>query len=347
MRKKKIACVIGTRPQFIKHFPLEIQLVKEYELITIHTGQHFDDNMSRVFFDQLGLEPPTHHFSLTKTTHGTQTAEMLGLIENVLINEKIDLTLVYGDTNSTIAGALAAAKLNIPIVHVEAGLRSFNKTMPEELNRIMTDHISNLLFCASSTGVNNLKNEGISEGVYLCGDLMKDALLKLSPSLKKNSLAPYTLATLHRPYNTDNTERLKSIISKLNELECKVIFPIHPRTRKILQNDNFNFLSKSNIDFIEPVGYFEMLGYMKFANKIITDSGGIQKEAYWLQKKCITIRTETEWVETLIGDWNSLVFEDLDSLTIEIKPDPSIYDPNLYGDGSSAELIKNIIVSHF
>ena len=347
MKKKKIACIIGARPQFIKHFPLEMQLAKEYELITIHTGQHFDYNMSRVFFDQLGLKQPSYHFNLTKSSHGAQTAEMLTLIEDVLMNEAVDVTLVYGDTNSTIAGALAAAKLNIPVIHVEAGLRSFNKTMPEELNRVITDHISDLLFCASETGVNNLKNEGIYQGVYLCGDLMKDALIGLLPSLEHENQPPYILATLHRPYNTDNVNRLRLIISKLYGLECKVIFPMHPRTRKILENDNFDFLRKGNIEFVDPVGYIEMLGYMKFAEKIITDSGGIQKEAYWLKKKCITIRTETEWVETLIGGWNSLVFDELESLTEEIMPDPFKYNPNLYGDGKAASQITDVIRSFF
>jgi UDP-GlcNAc3NAcA epimerase len=333
---KKIACVIGARPQFIKHFPLEIELAKSFDVKTIHTGQHFDENMSQIFFDELGIRKPDFHFNLTKSSHAGQTAEMLTLIEIILIEEKIDLMLVYGDTNSTIAGALAAAKLKIPIIHVEAGLRSYNRAMPEEINRVLTDHISSHLFCSSCVGKMNLKNEGIIDGVHICGDLMKDALYMLKDRLTNPRDYPYQLATIHRPYNSDDVSRLIYILKNLNKIKGKVIFPIHPRTRKILEQQNFDFSGVPNIEFIAPVGYIEMLSLLKYCNSIITDSGGVQKEAYWMGKQCVTIRSETEWIETLKGGWNTLVFDELDSLTRLQAPDPSIYDPDLYGGGNAA-----------
>jgi|UniRef100_UPI0040470F9A UDP-GlcNAc3NAcA epimerase len=336
---KKIACIVGARPQFIKHFPLEIELAKSFEVVTIHTGQHFDENMSNIFFDELGIKKPNFHFQLSKSSHAGQTAEMLESIEKILIEEQIDLMLVYGDTNSTIAGALAASKLNIPIIHVEAGLRSYNRNMPEEVNRVLTDHISSHMFCSSEVGVINLKNEGIDQGVFVCGDLMKDALFMLKDRLTNPKNYPFILATLHRPYNTDDTDRLKNILLTLNSLDKKVIFPIHPRTKKVLENENFDFSVVSNIEFIKPVGYIEMLSLLKFCDLMITDSGGVQKEAYWMCKQCITVRSETEWIETLEGGWNTLIFHDLERIIGLPSPDNSKYNPALYGTGNSASLI--------
>lgn len=336
---KKIACVVGARPQFIKHFPLEIELAKSFEVVTIHTGQHFDENMSNIFFDELGINKPNFHFQLLKSSHGGQTAEMLESIEKILIEEQIDLMLVYGDTNSTIAGALAASKLSIPIIHVEAGLRSYNRKMPEEVNRVLTDHISSLMFCSSEVGVVNLKNEGIDEGVFVCGDLMKDALFMLKDRLTNPKAYPFILSTLHRPYNTDDSGRLKRILLTLNNLEKKVVFPIHPRTRKVLENENFDFSVVSNIEFINPVGYIEMLSLLKFCDLMITDSGGVQKEAYWMGKQCITVRSETEWIETLEGGWNTLIFNDLERIVGLPSPDQSKYDSALYGTADSASQI--------
>lgn len=344
---KKIACVIGARPQFIKHFPLELELAKIFEVITIHTGQHFDDNMSKVFFDELGIKRPDHHFTLTKFSHGGQTAEMLEKIEQILNDTKIDFMLVYGDTNSTLAGALAAAKLNIPIIHVEAGLRSYNREMPEEVNRVLTDHISSLMFCSSNLGLNNLEKEGITEGVEVCGDLMKDALMMLKRRLTNPKDYPFVLATLHRPYNTDDPKRLINILYKLNDLPNKVIFPIHPRTRKILQNDNFVFDKLRNIEFADPVGYIDMLSCLKYCELMITDSGGIQKEAYWMGKQCLTIRSETEWVETTIGGWNKLIFKDLSVINDVEAPNHSLYNKSLYGNGRAAEKMVKIILDRF
>lgn len=339
----KIACVIGARPQFIKHFPLEIELAKSFDVKTIHTGQHFDENMSKVFFDELGIRKPDFHFKLTKSSHAGQTAEMLALIESILIDENINLMLVYGDTNSTIAGALAAAKLNVPIIHVEAGLRSYNRAMPEEVNRVLTDHISSLLFCSSEIGVWNLKKEGITDGVHICGDLMKDALFMLKDTLTNSRSYPYQLATLHRPYNTDDPKRLTNILKTLNKMKNKVIFPIHPRTRKVLEQQKFDFNEVPNIEFIAPVGYIDMLSLLKFCELMITDSGGVQKEAYWMGRQCVTVRSETEWVETMEGGWNTLVFDDLESITRLPEPNPSLYDSGLYGGGHAAAQIVDLI----
>ena len=255
MNRKKIACVVGARPQFIKHFPLELQLSEIFNVITIHTGQHYDENMSHVFFDQLGIKRPDFHFNLSRSSHAGQTAEMLIDIEDVLVKEDVDILLVYGDTNSTVAGSLAASKLNIPIVHVEAGLRSFNRAMPEEVNRVLTDHVSELMFCSSSVGAKNLGNEGIVSGVHVCGDLMKDALLQLTSNLSNPFDAPFIVATLHRPYNTDDPERLTAIIQQLNGLEVQVILPIHPRTRNILRNHGLKLEKQDSIQVVEPVGY--------------------------------------------------------------------------------------------
>ncbi len=346
---KKIACVIGARPQFIKHFPLEIKLKEVFQVVSIHTGQHYDDKMSNVFFEELNIEKPAYQLSLTKTSHGGQAGEMLSLIEDILFKEEPDAMLVYGDTNSTIAGALAAAKLNIPVIHVEAGLRSFNRTMPEEINRVITDHVSALLFCSSEVGVRNLEKEGLKSGVHVCGDLMKDALHILAGSLQKIEESPYYFATFHRPYNTDDFNRMRTIITELDQLGKLVVFPVHPRTRKILLANGMDFSIYKNIRFIEPVGYIDSLQYQAFADCVITDSGGIQKEAYWLKRKCITVRSETEWVETLNGGWNTLLFHELSNLSTvtQTTPDIKAFDEHLYGDGLSAKAITDQIKEFF
>lgn len=345
---KKIVCIIGARPQFIKHFPLEIKLKEKFQVVSIHTGQHYDDKMSRVFFEELNIEKPTYQLNLTKTTQAGQTAEMLFMIEGILFEEKPEALLVYGDTNSTISGALAAAKLHIPVIHVEAGLRSYNRLMPEEVNRVMTDHISTLLFCSSDVGVTNLTKEGIESNVYVCGDLMKDALQILNTSLQPIQSYPYYFATFHRPYNTDDFNRMKNIIDELNSLNERVIFPVHPRTKKILLSNGLDFDAYRNIQFIDPIGYIDSLQYQKFSNCVITDSGGMQKEAYWLKRKCITVRSETEWIETVNGDWNTLVFDQLSNLKLALEkiPKEDLYDNSLYGDGSSAKLITDKIHSY-
>lgn len=336
--KKKILSIIGARPQFIKHFPLEIELRKDFDLISLHTGQHYDDKMSNIFFEELEIIRPNHILSLLNTSHAGQTAEMLVAIEEILINEKPDAVVVYGDTNSTLSGSLAAAKLNIPIIHVEAGLRSFNKEMPEEINRIITDHLASLLFCSSEVGGVNLKKEGIFNGVFLTGDLMKDAQNKIIDQICDDIPRSYIYVTIHRPYNTDNINRLLEIINTLNNINKKIIFPVHPRTMKMLKKSNIELNQFINVSFIEPVGYIDSLKYQKNADCIITDSGGIQKEAYWFKTKCITLRSETEWTETLNGGWNQLIFNDLSQLrqALNTIPNEDLYNYNLYGNGNAA-----------
>lgn len=345
---KKIVVVVGARPQFIKHAPVELALKTFFEVITVHTGQHYDKRMSDIFFNQLNINKPNYTLEVGSSTHGKQTGQMLEKIEGILINEKPDGVLVYGDTNSTLAGAIAASKLHIPIIHIEAGLRSFNKTMPEEVNRILTDHVSEILFAPTDTAVSNLKNEGISKNVFNVGDVMQDTILLAKKVIGENYRQNnQILLTIHRPYNTDNTERLITILQILNKLDIEIIFPVHPRTLNILNNVNVLLSDLKNIKFQEPASYFDLIRLQLESICIITDSGGVQKEAYMLERKCITLRSETEWIETLENGWNTLVYEDLDSIFNVLKSIPNIYKNNLYGDGQAslkmAELIKNYI----
>ncbi len=273
---------------------------------------------------------------------------MLIEIEKILLAEKPDLVLVYGDTNSTLAGSLAAAKLNIPIAHVEAGLRSFNNTMPEEINRVITDRISNFLFCPSKESENNLKRDGIFKNVYVVGDIMFDSLLLAKKYLgDKILIKDQILLTLHRPYNTDDFDRLISLLVVLDKLKFKIIFPIHPRTKiKFLENQ-FDYSLFKNITIIDPLSYFDFIKLQLESTFIITDSGGVQKEAYWLKKQCVTIRSETEWVETLENGWNSLIFNDFSRIPQLLKSKPGNYLENIYGSGSSSDLISEILNKAF
>lgn len=345
---RKILTVIGARPQFIKHSPVVLQLKKYFNTITVHTGQHYDANMSAVFFDQLQIPLPDYMLDIHSGNHGEQTGKMMIALENIVIKENPDAVLVYGDTNSTLAGALVAAKLNIPVIHIEAGLRSFNKHMPEEINRIMTDHVSEILFCPSGIAEDNLRKEGISKHVFVCGDVMRD-MMDISQNFLANPLVDqnYVFATIHRPYNTDDKQRMKAILEAFNTLDQKVLFPIHPRTMNKLKEYGLDPLSYSNILFTGPVGYIESLSAQKYAHAIVTDSGGIQKEAYWLKKKCVTIRTETEWTETLEHGWNTLVYEDFEKIkSIMNKPNPSQHHPDVYGSSHSAEKIALVLREH-
>jgi UDP-GlcNAc3NAcA epimerase len=335
---KKIAVVIGARPQFIKHAPLEIELKKEFLVFSIHTGQHYDQSMSDIFFDQLKIDKPNYLLNVGSGKHGKMTGIMIEKIEEVLIVEKPDFLLVYGDTNSTLAGAVAASKLNIPVIHIEAGLRSFNRNMPEEINRVITDHVSKYLFAPTNIAVHNLHNEGIIEGVYNVGDVMYDSLLLAQRIINKKKILKdsHILLTIHRPYNTDNCNRLIKILEVLNSLNTKIIFPIHPRTSTILNNNNVDLSNFINIEFIQPVSYFDLVKLQLESSCIITDSGGVQKEAYLLKKKCITLRSETEWTETLQNGWNTLVFEDLESILDIIEQKPGSYVEGVYGNGNTA-----------
>jgi UDP-GlcNAc3NAcA epimerase len=345
---KKIISIIGARPQFIKHAPMQLQLQKYFNALTIHTGQHYDENMSQVFFNELNMPKPDYLFDIGGSKpQGEQTAIMLTEIEKVCMSEKPDAILIYGDTNSTLAGTLVAAKINIPLIHIEAGLRSYNREMPEEINRIIADEFSYILFCPTHHAVENLLKEGINHNrIFKTGDVMCDMIHLVKNRVKPIVAFPYYFATIHRPYNTDNIERLKVILDTLNGLDKKVIFAIHPRTAAKLPQYNISEADYSNIIFIPPTGYIESISYQNYTDCVITDSGGIQKEAYILKKKCITIRSETEWVETLNGNWNTLVFNNLGDIPAILEQKMGGYVENLYGNGQAAEQMTNIILEN-
>jgi UDP-GlcNAc3NAcA epimerase len=342
----KIATIIGARPQFIKAATVsriirEDNVIKE---IIIHTGQHYDANMSNVFFKELNIPIPEMNLEVGSGPHGKQTARMLMSIEEVLINEQPDWVLVYGDTNSTLAGALAASKLHIPIAHVEAGLRSFNRAMPEEINRIMTDHISDCLFAPTQNAITLLGKEGLSARAVFSGDVMYDSILYYRDiALKKFSSqiitgttpGQYYLATVHRQENTDVTENLRNIFRAFSELDMPVIVPLHPRTLKFMKHVPY----KENVKLMEPVGYLEMIALLDGCHKVLTDSGGLQKEAFFLKKPCLTLRTETEWTETLEDNWNFVVGTDPTRILEKIHISPSGEQKNFFGDGKAAEKI--------
>ncbi|MFC1683053.1 non-hydrolyzing UDP-N-acetylglucosamine 2-epimerase [Candidatus Zixiibacteriota bacterium] len=350
----KIASIVGARPQFIKCAPLSRLIRKEHREVLIHTGQHYDRELSQIFFDQLEIPKPDYNLGVGSGPHGEQTAEMLWRVEEVLLKEKPQAVVVYGDTNSTLAGSLSAAKLWIPVVHVEAGLRSFNRRMPEEINRILTDRLSALLFCPTETAVENLNREGITQGVHNTGDVMYDALLQngrkaeeVSSILRDLRLEPqgYYLITVHRAENTDHPENLTRILTAMDGLDLPAILPIHPRTRKILEEMNVNIASQdTNLRFVDPVSYLDMLVLEKKARKILTDSGGVQKEAWFFGVPCITLRAETEWVETLEGGWNTLVGTDSESIARAIRQSkPPAPRPKVFGDGQAAEKMVHLL----
>ena len=347
-----ILSIVGARPQFIKAAMVSRALRPHTREILLHTGQHYDDNMSRVFFEELGLPRPDIHLEIGSGSHAGQTGQMMTGIEAVVLDEKPDWVLVYGDTNSTLAGALAAAKLQVPVAHVEAGLRSFNRAMPEEINRVLSDHISDALFCPSAQAVHNLAQEGITAGVHQVGDVMYDAVLHFIPLAEKHSsiledlqlqTRGYALATVHRAGNTDDPDRLQAIISALGQLKSTVVFPVHPRTRKII--DTLGISLPGNVLGIEPLGYLDVLRLEANACCILTDSGGMQKEAYWAGVRCITLRQETEWVETVAAGWNRLVGIDVTAIVETVESWlPAGERPPVYGDGRAAEKIREILV---
>lgn len=358
---KKIITVVGARPQFIKAAIVSRQLKDNFEEIIVHTGQHYDNNMSDVFFEQLRIPKPQYNLGVGSGTHGKQTGKMLEKIEEIIFEEKPDYVLVYGDTNSTLAAALAASKLLIPVIHIESGLRSFNMNMPEEQNRILTDHISKILFCPTQTAVDNLKKEGITNNVYNVGDVMCDSVLyysklanktlkkdtlNLKPIYEKKVIDKWYLTTIHRAENTYDDKNLLEILKALNELDELVIFPVHPRIKKMIDDLNNQF-KYNNIYFVEPVDYLTMLFLTKNAKKVITDSGGLQKECYILNVPCITVRDQTEWVETLKRGYNTLskpVYEELKE-KIENAQIVDSNKINYYGDGNSSKKIVNVLCS--
>lgn len=350
----KIISIVGARPQFIKLAPLSSELRKSHQEIIIHTGQHYDRNMSDIFFDALHIPEPDYNLNIHSNSHGIQTGRMLSEIEGLLMQIKPDVVIVFGDTNSTLAGALAAAKLHIPVAHVEAGMRSFNKSMPEEINRIVTDHLADILLCSSRQSAAWLANENIKTGITIVGDLMIDALIKYLATapddkdvLSKFRIEPhsYSLATIHRAENTDQPKNLKNILLGLSRSAQPILLPLHPRSRKVITQEHFqDTITGSNILIVDPVPYHEMLILEKNAQLILTDSGGMQKEAYFFKVPCITLRTETEWVETLQAGWNTLAAADADRIASLIAHPPTPKNHGaLYGSGNAAQLIVEAI----
>ena len=351
-----VVTVVGARPQFIKCAPVSRVLREKFYEYIIHTGQHYDQDMSSVFFQELGIPEPDINLQVGSGGHGEQTGKMLMGIEEILLKQNPRLVLVYGDTNSTLAGALAAAKLHIPVAHVEAGLRSYDRSMPEEINRVMTDHLSTLLFCPTVQAVNNLAKEGILQNVVITGDVMVDALqfirsgITSADTLLKNhglKSGNFFLATIHRPVNTDSIERLGKILSGLDTLPFPVVLPLHPRTKNLMKISGLDGENFPNIKFISPQSYRSMVCFMSAAKAIITDSGGIQKEAYILKVPCITLRNSTEWIETVQDGWNILVDADIEALHAAVDYfSTSVRDVHFmrYGDGSASQnIVQNIV----
>lgn len=375
----KLVTIIGARPQIIKAAALSRAIKSHFsdriQEVIVHTGQHYDDNMSQVFFDELQIPRPDYNLHVGSASHGVQTARMTEGIEALLIKEQPDFIVLYGDTNSTLAGAVAAAKIHVPIVHIEAGLRSFNKSMPEEINRIVCDHCSTLLFTPTKAGLENLKREGFpmdNDGpytidnpkVYHCGDIMYDNSLHFaSIAEEKTDIIqrlelkdkPYILATIHRDTNTDYPERLSAIFRSIIRLseECQVVLPLHPRTAKLLKtnlDENFQkqIFSCQNIKLIPPVSFLEMIALERHAQHIMTDSGGVQKEAYFFKKPGIILRPETEWVE--IVETGNAILADADECRIlkawqHFKDNPPTVFPEIFGDGHAAEFMLDKIIS--
>lgn len=348
---KTIASIVGARPQFIKAAPVSRALASHFHEVMIHTGQHYDYEMSALFFEEMDMREPDFNLGIGGGTHGAQTGMILIELEKVITSIKPDCILVYGDTNSTLAGALVAAKAGIPLAHVEAGLRSYNRAMPEEVNRVLTDHVSSLLFCPTDAAVENLSKEGIMKGVHQVGDVMYDALLH-NLRLSQNRLlllsrlgvkkGEYALATVHRAGNTDNQKNMQFILDALGSLPTRVIFPVHPRTRNKIKE--WGFSAKPNVSLIEPLGPLDILQLQENASCILTDSGGMQKEAYLLGVRCITLRDETEWVETVSTGWNKLAGVDAKQIqTLYETWQPGGERPLLYGDGHAAEKICQIL----
>jgi len=361
----KLVSIVGARPQIIKAAAVSRAITKHNKKcpdraiieVIVHTGQHYDENMSQVFFKELDVPEPAYNLGVGSGSHGEQTGKMIQKIEDVLIKENPDRCLVYGDTNSTLAGALAAVKIHISVAHVEAGLRSFNRKMPEEINRLVADHVSDILFCPTQTAVDNLAKEGISEGVHQVGDVMYDCILfytKKTKSIERKILKrldirskSYYLATVHRSENTDDGTRLSHIFKALNEIastECPVLLPLHPRTVKYAHKYGLEFANCVKV--MPPVSYLEMVVLENNAHLILTDSGGVQKEAYWLSVLCVTLRDETEWIETVESGWNILAGADKHRIIDCVRRGHRQRDINpesIYGNGNAANQICNIL----
>jgi UDP-N-acetylglucosamine 2-epimerase len=347
----KILTVVGARPQFVKAAAVSRVARQTHTEVLVHTGQHYDREMSGLFFEELGIPRPDYELGVGSGSHGWQTGQMLIALEEVLTRERPDWTLVYGDTNSTLAGALAAVKLGLPVAHVEAGLRSFNRSMPEEHNRVLTDHCSDLLFCPTASAAEQLRREGVTRGVRVVGDVMYDAALRFAQIARERSdilarldVVPkqYALTTLHRPYNVDDPARLSEVLAGLAQLDMPVIFPVHPRTRSRLPSG----IDAPRVRLIEPVGYLDMLTLEQNADLILTDSGGVQKEAFFFATPCITLRPETEWVETVEAGWNRLAWGDGEAIVAAARqPWPDTPPPPVFGDGHASEKIVSALAA--
>ncbi|MGV6860565.1 MAG: non-hydrolyzing UDP-N-acetylglucosamine 2-epimerase [Putridiphycobacter sp.] len=355
----KVLTVIGARPQFVKAAALSREFLKHesIEEILVHTGQHFDNNMSDIFFEEMDIPKPKYNLDINSVGHGAMTGRMLEGIEEILLKEKPDILLVYGDTNSTIAGALAAKKLHIKVAHVEAGLRSFNMKMPEEVNRILTDRISDYLFCPTQTAVDNLMDEGynnIETNIIKSGDVMQDAAYYYAQKSEQKSTVlqtlkseKYILTTLHRAENTDDPKRLSQIVEALNHIHesiCPIVLPLHPRTKSKLKVNNLTL----KVHTIDPVGYFDMIELIKHSEVVMTDSGGLQKEAFFFKKNCITMRDQTEWVELISANVNILVGADkakIISETEKMLKKTSDFNIDLYGNGQACANIVNTLLN--
>ena len=347
----KFVSVVGARPEFVQAAPVSWALRKEHQEILVHTGQHYDYAMSQAFFDELGVPAPDYNLEAGSGSHARQTAAMLIGMEDVLLTEKPDAIIVRGDTNSTVAGALAASKLGIPVMHIEAGERSFARHMPEESNRVVADHLSDRCFCVSPKSAAHLAAEGIAEGVYVTGDVMLDASLHhrtiartRSNILERLRLEPgrFTLVTVHRANNTDDPQRLRSIVAALNAVRERIVFPVHPRTRKAMDAIGVSF--DAHVSTIEPAGYYDMMVLEENARLIATDSGGVQREAYYFARPCLTLRDETEWTETVDAGWNLLVgaeYQKIVDAWFAFQP-PAAHPPVL-GDGTAAEKIAAVL----
>ena len=355
---KKIVTILGARPQFVKAAVLS-RIISKYnaiEEVIVHTGQHYDANMSAIFFKEMDIPTPKYNLAINGLSHGAMTGQMLLKIEEILLLEKPELVVVYGDTNSTIAGALAAKKMNIKVVHIEAGLRSFNMKMPEEVNRILTDRISDLLVCPTDTAIKNLQKEGFNNlpsKVVKCGDIMKDAVeFYGKTSAKKSSIIStlnlieneFVLATIHRQENTDSIENLKSIFTGLEEIskQKQVVLPLHPRTKAILEKNNLNY----NLTIIDPVGYFDILELLKNCNLVITDSGGLQKEAFFNKKHCVIARGETEWVELVNNGFAKIVGSNTNEMILafeDFQNSSANFEIDLYGNQVGEKIHSEIL----
>ena len=347
----KIFSIVGARPQFIKLAPLSSALSGMHEEIIVHTGQHYDYAMSEKIFIDLDIREPDIHLEINAGSTTSQITQMMLMLDSAMIKFKPDLVIVFGDTNSTFAGAMVAAKLDIPIIHIEAGLRSYNRSMPEEINRIVTDHVSKYLFAPTETAVAILQKEGLGKNSFFTGDIMVDTIKNnLEIALSKSTIivdfklenTAFNLLTLHRNYNVDDTKILEHILDELGQLDEKIIFPVHPRTKKMFSD---NYKVPTNIKMIDPQGYLDFISLENFAKRIITDSGGIQKEAFILKKPCITLRTETEWVETVTEKWNLLINPSEKHLACKINSfQPPEKQNEVFGKNVTEKMIK--IINH-